>query len=213
MGSGGSCERPSAIDPPGTAAPAGVKRTRLWRALVTGYKRVRHLWRRVRYALSYAGQPISIDPTSSISRRSVLRVTDGGSIRIGRNCTVHDFAMILTYGGDIVIGDDCSLNPFAIVYGAGGVRIGNGVRIAAHAVIIPANHRSGTEEVPLHLAGVIAKGVAIADHVWLGSGCRILDGVHIGSHAVVGAGSVVTRSVAAGETVVGVPARPIQRER
>jgi acetyltransferase-like isoleucine patch superfamily enzyme len=120
--------------------------------------------------------------------------------------------MILTYGGDVLIGDDCSLNPFAIVYGAGGVRIGNGVRIAAHTVIIPANHRSGSDDVPLHMAGIVAQGITIADHVWLGSGCRILDGVRIGTNAVVGAGSVVTRSVADNVTVVGVPARPIRRE-
>jgi acetyltransferase-like isoleucine patch superfamily enzyme len=171
-------------------------------------------WRWLRYCISYAGQPISVDPSTSISRRSVLRVIDGGSIRIGRNCTLHDYAMILTYGGDITIGDDCSLNPFAIVYGGGGVRIGNGVRIAAHTVIIPANHRTGTDDVPLHLAGIVATGITIADHVWLGSGSRILDGVQIGRNAVVGAGSVVTRSVPDNTTVAGVPARPIQpRER
>jgi len=209
MAHGDLVDRRGLVASPATATD--MKRGILHRALLGAFLRTRRVWRRLRYAISYAGQPITIDPSSSISRRSVLRVTDGGSIRIGRNCTVHDYAMILTYGGDITIGDDCSLNPFAIVYGGGGVRIGNGVRIAAHTVIIPANHRSGNDEVPLHRAGIVAQGITIADHVWLGSGCRILDGVHIGRNAAIGAGSVVTRSVPDGATVAGVPARPIQR--
>ena len=84
----------------------------------------------------------------------------GGSVTIGRNCEIHPLAMILTYGGEIRIGDDCSLNPFSIVYGHGGVRIGNGVRIAAHTVVIPANHTPGDERQPLRLAPVTAQGVS-----------------------------------------------------
>ena len=119
--------------------------------------------------------------------------------------------MILTYGGNIQIGDDCSVNPFAIVYGHGGVRIANGVRIAAHTVIIPANHNVPTDGTPLRKAGTSAKGIEIGANVWLGSGARILDGVRIGMNAIVGAGSVVTRSVPEGATVAGVPARVIRQ--
>ncbi len=46
----------------------------------------------------------------------------------------------------------------------------------------------------------------------IGSGATILGGVRIGRGAIVGAGAVVTRDVAAGETVVGNPARPLPRE-
>ena len=41
----------------------------------------------------------------------------------------------------------------------------------------------------------------------LGSGAIVLGGVRIGAGAIVGAGAVVTRDVAPGETVAGVPAR------
>lgn len=119
--------------------------------------------------------------------------------------------MIMTYGGDICIGDDCSLNPYSIVYGHGGVRIGNGVRIAAHTVIIPANHTAVAEGQILREAPLTARGIQIDDNVWLGAGSRILDGVRIGRNAVVGAGSVVTKPVPADTTVAGVPARVIKQ--
>ncbi len=117
--------------------------------------------------------------------------------------------MLLTYGGDIRIGNNCSVNPFTIVYGHGGVKVGDGVRIAAHSVIIPANHNRSAGGLPTYRAGVIARGINIGDNVWIGAGVRILDGVDIGPDVIVGAGSVVTKSIHAGETVAGVPARSI----
>lgn len=47
--------------------------------------------------------------------------------------------------------------------------------------------------------------------VSIGSGAVILAGVRISEEALVGAGAVVTRDVAPGETVVGNPARPLGR--
>ena len=46
----------------------------------------------------------------------------------------------------------------------------------------------------------------------IGSGATILCGVTIGEDAMIGAGAVVTRDVAAGETVAGVPARLLLRQ-
>jgi len=172
--------------------------------------RLVYLWRRFCYAIRFVGRPIRVHPSSWISARSVLKVHRGaGSITIGANCEIHPFAMLLTYGGNIRIGNNCSVNPFTIVYGQGGVELGDGVRIAAHSVVIPANHNKSVDGLPVYLSGVTARGIRIGDNVWIGAGARILDGVEIGRDVVVGAGSVVTKSIAAGETVAGVPARPI----
>jgi acetyltransferase-like isoleucine patch superfamily enzyme len=168
------------------------------------------LLRRATLAVRFRSNAIRIDASSWVAARSVIRICGGGTIRIGKNCEIHPFSMILTYGGDIQIGDDCSLNPFAIIYGHAGVQIGNSVRIAAHTTIVPGNHNPPSDHVPLHLAGVTGKGVRIDDNVWIGAGCRVLDGVHISRNVIVGAGSVVTRSVPANTTVAGVPARVIR---
>ena len=54
---------------------------------------------------------------------------------------------------------------------------------------------------------VIKKGASI------GSGSTLLCGITVGEGALVGAGSVVTRSVAPGTTVAGNPARPFPEAR
>jgi acetyltransferase-like isoleucine patch superfamily enzyme len=178
-------------------------------------KKSEYLWncvcffRRICLTIRFIGRPIRIHRSSWVSFRSVLRVNMGGSITIGRNCEIHPYSMLLTHGGHIVLGDHCSVNPFTIIYGVGGVSIGNGVRIAAHSMIVPENHKAGTDEMPLHRAGSTKQGICIEDNVWLGSGVRVLDGVRIGRNAIVGAGSVVTKSLPPNTTSVGVPARVI----
>ena len=163
------------------------------------------------YWARFVGRDVKINPSSRVSWRAVIRTCGGGSISIGGNCEIHPFAMILTYGGDIAIGHNCSANPFVIIYGHGGVMIGNGVRIASHSVIIPANHNVSNAGTPLYQSGVSAKGISIGNDVWIGSGARILDGVRIDDNVVVGAGSVVTKSVPPHATVAGVPARIITK--
>jgi len=55
----------------------------------------------------------------------------------------------------------------------------------------------------------IMGGVELGEGVFVGSGARVLPGVKVGAWAKIGAGSVVFRDVAAGETVMGNPARSV----
>jgi acetyltransferase-like isoleucine patch superfamily enzyme len=60
---------------------------------------------------------------------------------------------------------------------------------------------------------LVAKPVVIEDDVWIGIGAIVLKGVRIGRRARIGAGTVVTKDVPAGATVVGNPARLIDDGR
>ncbi len=148
-----------------------------------------------------------------ISLKASIKTNLGGTILIGKNCEISEYALFKTYGGEIVIGDDCSINPFCVIYGHGKLRIGNKVRIAAHTVIIPANHSFEDLEIPIMDQAESRKGITIEDDVWIGTGVRILDGVHIGKGAVVAAGSVVTKAVPDYAVVGGVPAKIIKTRK
>jgi sugar O-acyltransferase (sialic acid O-acetyltransferase NeuD family) len=51
--------------------------------------------------------------------------------------------------------------------------------------------------------------VTLEDQVYVGAGALVLNRISVGRSATIGAGAVVTKDVAAGETVAGVPARPL----
>ena len=161
------------------------------------------------YSIRFRWRNVVVDTTSWVSTRAIIRAPRGSRISLGQHCEIHPYAMILSYGGYITIGDNVSVNPFTVIYGIGDVKIGSGVRIATSVTIIPANHIQANQEIDLKDAGITKQGIRIEDNVWIGAGARILDGVTIGRDSVVGAGSVVTRNVARGSTVVGVSARPL----
>jgi len=58
----------------------------------------------------------------------------------------------------------------------------------------------------------VSGGVSIGDAVLVGTGAQILQNLSVGAGAVIGAGAVVTKDVPEGVTVVGVPARPLEKK-
>lgn len=146
---------------------------------------------------------------SSTIHWSVVVQRGGGAISIGKRTSLDRGVLLRAYGGVIRIGSDCTINPYSVIFGDGGLVIGNGVRIAAHTVIVPANHIFSDPDKFIFEQGESRLGITIEDDVWLGAGVRVLDGVNIKKGTVVGAGAVVTKSTEAFGVYVGVPAKKI----
>lgn len=114
---------------------------------------------------------------------------------------------VVVNGADkMSVGDDVSINAFVHIWAQGGVSIGEASLIASHVAITSLTHASGSGT---YGASLVSKPVKIGRNVWIGSHAVVLPGITIGDNAIVGAGAVVTRDVAEGEVVAGVPARPI----
>ena len=161
------------------------------------------------FYIKFFGKNIFLHPSVVVSCKSSLKTNYGGAITIGKHSEIHEYVFIHTYGGNIEIGEYCSFNPFCVLYGHGGLKVGNFVRVAAQSVIIPSNHKFDDTTKPIYYQGEDKKGIIIGDDVWIGAGCKILDGVTIGRGVVIGAGSVVTTSIPEYSIAVGVPARVI----
>jgi len=102
------------------------------------------------------------------------------------------------------------------VFVSAGAIINPDARIETHAIIntgaiVEHDCRVG---INAHIAprAVLGGGVVVGDHTLIGIGATVMPGVRLGDRCVIGAGAVVTGEVGDGETVVGVPARPINEQ-
>ena len=91
------------------------------------------------------------------------------------------------------------------------ISIGDNCLIGAYSYVISGNHRFERRDIPICRQGMSGAAIEIADDVWLGTYVVVLPGVTIGRGAIVGAGSVVTKSIPAYEIWAGSPAKFHQR--
>ncbi len=126
----------------------------------------------------------------------------GEGTYLGPQCIIHD-----SY--NLELGNNVCINSFTHIFAGGGVKIGDNSMISANCSISSITHPNNSTD---RLADpLIYRLVIIGKNVWIGMGAIILPGVTIGDDAIVGAGAVVTKSVAPRTVVVGNPARPLKR--
>lgn len=113
------------------------------------------------------------------------------------------------FGKNITIGDHVYINFGCIILDCARVTIGNHVLLGPNVGIYPVNHALYAEE--RIQGGCFGKPVCIKDRVWIGGDVKILPGVTIGEDSVIGAGSIVTKSIPAGVIAAGNPCKVIRK--
>jgi maltose O-acetyltransferase len=111
------------------------------------------------------------------------------------------------YGSNILLGERVFFNFNCIVLDVCRVVIGDYTMFGPAVQIYTATHPMNAE---LRRKQEFSKPIEIGSDVWVGGGAIICPGVRIGSRAVIGAGSVVTRDVPEGIFAAGNPCRVIR---
>ena len=130
--------------------------------------------------------------------------------RIGDRSRIGTFVEIQR---GATIGRDCKIQSHSFV--CDGVTIGDEVFVGHGVMFINDRRpRATNEDGSLQTdADWTLLPTVVERRVSIGSGAVVMGGVRIGEGALIGAGAVVTRDVAPGETVAGVPARVLPTSR
>lgn len=146
----------------------------------------------------------SLDPKKVTKRKQLIKEIVNS---IGNNFTIEQ-PFHCDYGYFITIGENFYANYNLTILDTAKVKIGDNVFIGPNVNIYAATHPIDKERRNQNLEKGVP--VTIGNSVWIGGNVTILPGVSIGDNTVVGAGSVVTKSLPANVVAAGNPCKVIK---
>lgn len=175
----------------------------------------------IKNILTYIYNPISLFRIKSIGSNvhigKGLQVNNGrgitlnNSIRLGRYCRLSCYHLNNRLG-NIIIEDGCYIGDYFSALAGADVVISEGALIASYVSVLAENHSMNPESGERYgLQELTGSPTSIGSYSWIGEKCIIMPGVSIGDWSIIGAGSVVTKSVPPYSVAVGNPAKVIKR--
>jgi acetyltransferase-like isoleucine patch superfamily enzyme len=142
-------------------------------------------------AKGFGDSGIVIESGTFIGRNSILsckngRIYLGKNVNIGFNCEIYSGSMV-------TLEDDCMM--------------------AAYSYLVGGDHNAENLHEAVNKQGGTSYGILMQQGSWVGAGVKVLDGITIGKHAIVGAGAVVTRDIDAYMVAAGIPAKVIKKRK
>jgi len=144
-----------------------------------------------------------------VRRNARIDLNLSNKLIIGRRSIIEHNVILNNGVGDIIIGNNTMITSMGMILGP--VEIGSNVVSGIGTQILGLTHNYEDLDTPIKNQGVTGTKIHIEDDVWIGGNCVILQGIKIGNHSLVAAGSVVTKDVDSYTIVAGNPAKPIKR--
>ncbi len=131
----------------------------------------------------------------------------GDGVFIGRNTILN------CKNGDIILEDRVNIGFNCMIFSASEVRVGASALMAAYCYLVGGTHHFDNPSIPVLDQGRSSQGIQLGPGGWLGAHVTIFDGVTIGKHVIVGAGSVVNKMLPDYVIAAGAPVRIIQKRQ
>ena len=177
----------------------------------------------IRLALDFIGTKIAFRKSRLI--RFPIDIRGRSFIDFGSNLTTGRYCRLEVYPiehkkGILKIGDNVEINDFVHIAARLSVQIGNNVLIASKVFISDIQHGCYNSnkmfndcypDIPPKERSLFAESVFVGDNVWIGESVSILAGVKIGDFSIIGANSVVCKSIPSYSIAVGNPATVIKK--
>lgn len=135
-------------------------------------------------------------------------------LQLGQQCEIEDGVLFkitqpfsdenfIQLGERVFIGADCQFNSCTKI------TIGNDCLVASNTTFVDAGHANALGTL-INKQPITSGSITLGNDVWIGTHCAILKGVTIGNGSIVGAGSVVNKSIPENQIWAGVPAKFIK---
>ena len=145
----------------------------------------------------FVGSNVKFEDGSEIQGLATEKMLFSDNVTIGRNTMIRpsSYYGVGHIGKGLEIGTNSSIGPDGFIGCAGKVKVGKDVMIGPRVMIIAENHNFHSADKDIKAQGVHQQGIKIGDNVWIGANVTILDGVEVGSGSVIGASTILTKSV------------------
>lgn len=149
--------------------------------------------------------PRTYVPYSFKSQAIRAYLVRGFVVKCGKDVKIESGALIspkVEIGNRSQIGENARIRS--------NVFMGDDILMAPNVQLISANHNFDRLDIPIVDQGFTQGKIVIKDDVWIGTNVLVMPNVTINSHAIIAAGSVVTKDVPVNAIVAGIPARIIK---
>lgn len=131
-------------------------------------------------------------------------ITIGDGVFLGRNTILN------CKNGDIILEQNVNIGFNCTLFSASTVRVGADNLMAAYCYLVGGTHRFEDPAVPVLDQGRESRGISVGPGGWIGAHVTVFDGVQIGKHAVIGAGSVVNKDIPDYAVAAGIPVKVLK---
>ena len=131
--------------------------------------------------------------------------SDNSGIVIGNGVFIGRNTILNCKNGDIFLEDNVNIGFNSMIFSASTVRVCADYLMAAYCYLVGGSHNYDNPGIPVIHQGRSSSGIVLGSGGWLGAHTTVLDGVTIGKHVVIAAGSVVHKNIPDYATAGGAP--------